>query len=107
MVSLISNIRDGNTWSVKKRDFKKQKRRSKKLINRSYKDPLMAKYRFIFFIVLLNFDLYQKTDLLIDNQINISLQRALQQSLNDYATDKRNNDLLELTNLLYATKQSY
>jgi len=71
-------------------------------------EPTEAKYHREFLKkVKMNDDLYKKTDLLIDNQINVSLQRALQQSVKDYTKDASNKDLLELTNLLRQIKKSF
>ena len=71
-------------------------------------EPTEAKYhRQLLKKVKMNDDLYKKTDLLINNQINSSLQKALDQSLKDYANDKRNKDLLELTTLLMQIKKSF
>ena len=45
-------------------------------------------------------DLHKKTEAQIDNEINLSLKMALQQSLSDYANEPENRGLTKLVDLL-------
>jgi len=52
-------------------------------------------------------DSFKKTEELIDNEINTSLKMALSQSLKDYASNSKNQDLTKLVNLLKQVQKEF